>query len=238
VCYGVPMTHCASENLFPAEGVGWSAPEPLPLSFESERLVIRAYTADDVVEMQRVIAESREHLIPWLPWCKTGHLDVESSLAEVMGWRMEFRKPMVLNRMVLGVYLKETGELVGGSGIHDIRRDTASCETGYWISPNHTRRGYALEACCRTISWALGSQASGGMGLRRVRVYTSDQNEASAKLCEKLGITAEVHQRDDYFVESVGLTTRLGWGVLAREWDCERHCARVRIKGRIRRGLG
>jgi RimJ/RimL family protein N-acetyltransferase len=218
------MTHCSSENLFPAEGLGWTPPDPLPLSFESERLVIRAYTADDVVEMQRVVSASRDHLIPWLPWCRTGHLDVESSLAEVMGWRMDFRKPMTISRIVLGVYLKETGELIGGSGIHDIRRDTASCETGYWMSPSHLRKGYTLEACQRTISWALTSQESGGMGLRRVRVYTSDQNQASSKLCEKLDITAEVHQRDDYFVEGVGLTTRLGWGVLASEWDCDRHC--------------
>jgi len=219
------MTHCASENLFPAEGVGWTAPDPLPLSFESDRLVIRAYTADDVIEMQRVISESREHLLPWLPWARTTHLDVESALAEIMGWRMEFRKPLTLNRMVLGVYLKSSGELIGGSGIHDIRRDTASCETGYWMSPKHLRKGYTLEACRRTISWALESQASGGMGLRRVRVYTSDKNEASSKLCEQLGITAEVRQRDDYFVEGVGITTRLGWGVLASEWDCEKHCA-------------
>ncbi len=220
------MTHCASEHLFPADGLGWTAPDPLPLSFESERLILRAYTPEDAAEMQRVISESRAHLTPWLSWCRTGHLDVESSLAEIMQWRMEFRKPMTLNRIVLGVYLKETGELVGGSGIHDIRRDTASCETGYWMSPKHVRKGYTLEACRRTISWALESQDKGGMGLARVRIYTSDKNEPSAKLIEKLGIAAEVRQRNDYFVEGVGVTTRLGWGVLTSEWDCDRHCAR------------
>jgi len=188
-------------------------------------LIIRAYTPDDVIEMQRVIEESRSHLLPWLPWSIAGHLDVESSLAEVMGWRMELRDLDKLNRLVLGVYLKETGELIGGSGIHDIRRDTASCETGYWMSKHHLRKGYTLEACARTISWALESQQNGGMGLRRVRIYTSDQNIPSTKLANKLGITQEVRQRDDYFVDTVGITTRLGWGVLASEWDIEHHHA-------------
>ena len=172
-----------------------------------------------------MVDASRDHLIPWLPWCRTGHLDVESSLSEIMTWRMEFRDLSKLNRVILGVYLKETGELIGGSGIHDIRRDTASSETGYWIASSHTRQGFTEEACRRTISWALESQSSGGMGLRRIRVYTSEQNEPSSKLVEKLGITEEVRQRDDYFVDGVGVTTRLGWGVLKDEWDCEQHCA-------------
>lgn len=219
------MTHCSSENLFPAKGLAWTAPDPLPLSFESDRLIIRAYTAEDVVEMQRVVEESRDRLTPWLPWCRTGHLDVESSLAEVMQWRMDFRKPMMISRIVLGVYLKETEELVGGSGIHDIRRDTASCETGYWAATGHTQKGYTEEACRRTISWAMAAQDQGGMGLRRVRIYTSGANEPSSRLAAKLGVTKEVEQRDDYFVEDVGLTTRLGWGVMFDEWDCDRHCA-------------
>lgn len=219
------MTHCASENLFPSEGLGWTPPDPLPLSFESDRLLIRAYLPEDAKEAQRVVDSSRDHLTPWLPWCRTAHLDPESSLSDIMIWRMEFRDLSKLNRIILAVFLKETGELIGGTGIHDIRRNTASCETGYWIAKDHTRKGYTSEACRRTISWALSAQSAGGMGLRRVRIYTSDQNTASTNLVNKLGITAEVHQRDDYFVQGIGLTTRLGWGVLTDEWDCQNHCA-------------
>ena len=219
------MTHCSSENLFPTEGLGWTAPDPLPLNIESERLVLRTYTLADVPQLYRVINETRNHLIPWLPWCKSGYLDLESSTHEISTQVMELRDPKKLARVIFGVFLKETGELIGGSGIHDIRRDTASCETGYWMAKSHTRKGYALEACRRTISWALTPQPQGGMGLRRVRIYTSDHNIPSSSLIAKLGITPEVHQRDDYFIEGIGCTGRLGWGVLADEWDCDRHRA-------------
>lgn len=219
------MTHCSSENAFPAVGFDWSPPSPLPLHIHSERLVIRTYTRGDIETVYRVVNETREHLIPWLPWCRSGYLDMDSATQEVANQIMELRNPMTLHRVIFGVFLKDTGELIGGSGIHDIRRDTASCETGYWITSQHTRNGYAEEACRCTISWAMQDQAHGGMGLRRVRAYCSERNVASTKLLEKLGLTHEVHQRDDYFVEGLGCTDRLGWGVLKNEWDCTKHCA-------------
>ncbi|MCR9074545.1 MAG: GNAT family N-acetyltransferase [bacterium] len=219
------MTHCSSENQFPAAGFEWTAPDPLPLRIESDRLLLRTYTLDDVEEVYRVVNETREHLIPWLPWCRAGYTDIDASTHEIATFIMELRKPMELSRVIFGVFLKDTGELIGGSGIHDIRRDTASCETGYWISKSHTRMGYGEEACRRTISWAMQDQLKGGMGLRRVRIYCSGENKASTRLIEKLAIRAEVIQRDDYYVEGVGCTDRLGWGVLRSEWDCDRHRA-------------
>ncbi len=219
------MTHCSSENLFPSEGLGWEAPDPLTLRIESNRLVMRTYTLDDIEQCHRVINATREHLIPWLPWCRGGYLDIESSTHEISRQIMELRDLKNLSRVIFGVFLKGTGELVGGSGIHDIRRDTASCETGYWVAQSHTRKGYAQEACRRTISWALTPQTRAGMGLRRVRIYTSDRNIPSSSLIAGLGITPEVRQRDDYYIEGVGCTDRLGWGVLADEWDCQNHRA-------------
>ena len=219
------MTHCASEIQFPPEGLGWTPPDPLPLRIESERLLIRTYTRDDIEELYQLVNATRDHLIPWLPWCQSGYRDMDTATQEIVNMIMELREPMKLHRVIFGVFLKKTGELIGGSGIHDIRRDTASCETGYWIAKTHTRQGYTEEACRRTISWAMQDQAKGGMGLRRVRLYCSDQNTGSAKLIEKLGITAEVMQRDDYFVEGIGCTNRLGWGVLKSEWDCKNHRA-------------
>lgn len=217
------MTRCSSENQFPSTGLDWVAPEPLPLRIESERLVLRTYTLEDVEEVYRVVNETRDHLIPWLPWCRTGYTDMDVSTHEISTFIMEMRKPMELARVIFGVFLKDTGELIGGSGIHDIRRDTASCETGYWIAQKHTRRGYGGEACRRTISWALQHQEHGGMGFQRVRIYCSDQNEASTRLIGSLGIRKEVEQRADYFVEGIGCTGRLGWGVMREEWDCEHH---------------
>lgn len=220
------MTHCASENLFPSEGLGWKAPDPLSCELESERLIIRGYRLGDAQEVFDAISDSREgHLLPWMPWCKDNHRTLESTTKYICEQMLSLANPATFNNVGTAIFCKESGRFIGGSGVHDVRRDTASCETGYWIRRDAIGNGYAREACARTISWALSSHAKGGLGLQRVRLYCSANNVHSSTLIDQLGITSEVRQRNDYYIESIGLTDRLGWGVLCDEWDCEKHCA-------------
>lgn len=220
------MTRCASENLYPADGLGWTAPDPVVCQLESDRLIIRCYELGDAQELFDAINESRDgHLLPWMSWCKTNHRTIESTTKYVCDQILSASEPMTFNSLGTGIFSKDTGRLLGGSGVHDIRKDTASCETGYWIRRDAIGNGYAREACARTISWAFQSQSKGGLGLARLRIYCSDKNTPSTNLIEKLNITSEVRQRNDYYIESIGVTDRLGWGVLANEWDCDRHCS-------------
>ena len=48
------------------------------------------------------------------------------------------------------------------------------------------------------------------------------------RVIEKLGVRKEVEMVDDYWVDGVGLTTRMGWGVMAGEWDTQNHHAIAR----------
>ncbi len=220
------MTHCNSENLFPVEGLGWTAPDPLICNLESERLIIRSYQLGDAQEVFDAINDSRDwHLLPWMPWCKDNHRTLESTTKYICEQNLAMANRATFNNVGTGIFCKDTGRFLGGSGVHDIRKDTASCETGYWIRRDAIGNGYAREACARTLSWALASHAKGGLGLQRVRIYCSGNNVHSCKLVEQLGITAEVRQRNDYYIETIGATDRLGWGVMANEWECEKHCA-------------
>ena len=218
------MTHCASENLYPASGLDWTPPDPIRCELESERLIVRGYRLEDAQQVFEAIAESRnDHLLPWMPWCKENHHTLESTAKYVCEQALSLMQPSSFNNVGTGIFCKTTGKFIGGSGVHDVRRDTASCETGYWIRKSEIGHGYAKEACARTISWALSSQTRGGLGLSRVRLYCSAANVHSKNLIEQLGIEQEVHQRSDYFIEGIGCTDRLGWGVLAEEWDTEKH---------------
>lgn len=222
------MTRCASEDRYASKGLGWTPPAPLPLPIETPRLTIRAYEPADAPECFRVVDDCRDSLLPWLPWARSDHLDEEASLRAILNWRAELRDTSVLKHIILGVWERDTGELVGGSGFHDVRADTASCETGYWTRPDRRGRGYALEATAHLLSACLRPQGEGGFGFRRVRIYCSSANGASKRIPEKLGLPPEVMQRRDYHVEGVGPTDRLGWGVLAEEWDADAHRMRAR----------
>ena len=213
------MARCDSEIKYPYEGLGWRPPDLTNIRFESERLLIRGYELSDVDAVYKAVNDCRPELRPWMPWADKDHLEPASTAQYITAQIMNTRKPETWVNVGLAIFLKETGEFIGGTGVHDVRRDTASCETGYWIVSKLTGNGYATEACRRTIDWALAPQDSNGLGLRRVRVFCSSHNIASMKVIEKLGIRKEVEMKDDYWIEGIGCSTRLGWGVMADEWN-------------------
>lgn len=219
------MARCDSETRYPSEGLGWRPPDLTTIRFETDRLVIRGYELSDIEALFRAVEACRATLRPWMAWAEKSHRELAETAQFVANQIVDTRTPETWAKVSLGVFLKEGGAFIGSTGVHDVRRDTASCETGYWIHADHRGRGYATEACRATISWALRAQDRNGLGLRRVRIFCAKENRASVRVIEKLGIRKEVEMPEDYWIEGVGLTTRMGWGVLAREWDTLTHGA-------------
>ena len=211
------MPRCASEQ-DTGQGLGWTPPDPFPARFETERLAVRTYGLDDVEALYEAVSTSREHLLPWLPWAKAEHADLTATTHFIAMQMMDLRNLAGLTKVIMGIFDKATGRLLGGTGVHGIYRDTACAETGYWVRADATGKGYCTEATAGVLSWALGAPGKGGLGLRRIIIYCSAENAASRRIPEKLGLRQEVEQREDYFVPGYGCTDRLGWGVMAGEW--------------------
>ncbi len=216
------MTRCANET-DTGLGLGWLPPEPFVIRFETPRLVVRGYELADAEALFEAVSSSREHLLPWMMWAREGHTDALSSAHYITTQIMALRDRAKFNNVGIGIFDKQTGRLLGGTGVHGIHRDTASAETGYWVRADATSKGICTESTAHVLSWALGDQSRGGLGLQRIVIYCSAANVASRRIPEKLGLRKEVEQRADYFVPGVGCTDRLGWGVLAEEWDCSQH---------------
>lgn len=195
----------------------------MPTRIETPRLTIRLARLDEIQACADVIAANIAHLHPWMLWAKGVEANPAALYKFIAEQHLGVSDPACLRELGLGVFLRESGTLIGGTGLHDIRPDTASAETGYWIAKPHTGNGYAEECCRHVLSWALRPPNQSGMGLRRVRIFCSSANKPSARVPEKIGLTREVTQRSDFFIEGHGVTDRLGWGVLADEWDCHTH---------------
>lgn len=224
------MTRCASEIERPDDGFEWRPPRRLAIRVETPRLVIRGYELDDAPAAFAAVNTSRQHLLPWLPWVDE-HRELAGTVRYIASQMVIASDPSTLtgdgSRMGLGVgiFERDGGAFVGGTGFNDVRPSTASAETGYWIRADRTGRGYCTEAMRHWLSWLLSPQdaGGGGLGLARVRIYCSSANAASRRVPEKLGLRQEVHQRADVLIPGLGVTDRLGWGVLREEWDCARH---------------
>jgi RimJ/RimL family protein N-acetyltransferase len=215
------MPRCAIEQ-DTGKGLGWTAPDPFEVDLSTERLRIRAWRLEDAPSLYEAVNASRTHLLPWMPWAE-GHRDPADTMLYVTQQVLAARAPGALTALGVGIFDRESGRVLGGTGFHGAHRDTATAEIGYWLRADATGRGYATEAAARVLSWCLAPQSAGGLGLARVVVYCSEANAASRRVAERLGLPEEVRQRRDYFVSGHGCTDRLGWGVLAEEWDVRTH---------------
>lgn len=201
----------------------WTPPKPFEIpTLETERLVVRAYRLEDAPAVYEAVAASREHLHPWMPWAK-GHQDLAETTKYVTEQVVAPRTPETLTDVGMGVFERDTGRFVGGSGFHNLDRAARCVETGYWVRADRVGRGYAGEACARVISWLLTPQARRGLGLDRVVLFCLGQNERSVRTIEKIGLRKELHQRRHKHADGLGVCDWLGWGVLRDEWDSTNH---------------
>src|SRR3954452_11299172 len=98
-------------------------------------LEVRPWTEDDAPALSRAIAESLEHLRPWMHWIA----DEPLSLEERRAWMLD----PAGNDEHYGLWLGD--RVVGGCGLHR-RLGPGALEIGYWVHAAFTRRGLATAA--------------------------------------------------------------------------------------------
>ncbi len=97
-----------------------------------------------------------------------------------------FTKPLAeLGFALLCVELKESGELIGISGL--VKRDSLDCvDLGFGFLQAHYGKGYASESALAVLEFARAE-----LGLTRLLGITSPDNIGSIKTLEKVGFVFE-----------------------------------------------
>jgi len=117
----------------------------------------------------------------------------------------------------LGIYLKNSLELIGDMGVHFLPPDDKQIEIGFTISPSHQRNGYATEAV-----HALLDHAFRNLGKHRVIASVDPKNTASVRLLEKMGMRKEGLFRKSIWT-GADWVDDLRYGLLAEEWTGADH---------------
>jgi RimJ/RimL family protein N-acetyltransferase len=143
-----------------------------PESFEAERLLIRCPLPGDGAEVYAAVSESLDELRPWMPWAR------ERLTADVEEENMRQARAAFLERrdLMLLLFLKGTGTLVGGSGLHRIDWSVPRFEIGYWCRTRFAGQGYITEAVRGITVFALDH-----LGARRVEIRCDSLNRRSAR---------------------------------------------------------
>lgn len=160
-----------------------------PDSFDSERLTIRSPRPGDGPALYQAIQESIEELRPWLPWANSEDPKPENAEITVRRAHTQF---LSREDLMLFLTLKETGQIIGGSGLHRIDWSIPKFEIGYWIHTAYSGKGYVTEAVEAITQFAFEQ-----LGAERVEIRCDSKNIRSAAIPRRLGFTHEGTLRAD-----------------------------------------
>lgn len=155
----------------------------VPLSFETERLTLRApLPQGDGRVVNEAINRSLNELKPWLGFAQVAPT-VEETEINLREAYVRFRKREAFRYLI---FHKESGELIGSTGFHNVDWEVPKGEIGYWVDTKHGGAGYITEAVKGLTELALSH-----IGFRRVEIRCESMNVKSRAIPEKLGYELE-----------------------------------------------
>ena len=160
----------------------------IPDQFESERLVIRWPRPGTGVLLNEAIRESFDDLKVWMPWAQTMQTLEESE--EYV--RQAHAKVITRTDLVLHLFRKDTGALIGCSGIHPKNWDVPKFEIGYWCRTSCQGQGYITEAVKAITTFGFDVLTA-----RRIEIRCDERNERSRRVAERAGYRLEAQFPND-----------------------------------------
>lgn len=142
--------------------------------FETEHLRVRRFEFEDARHLFENHLE--EEVKKWIP--NESYADMEETQEAI-----RFYVECVNSRRlpyVLAVELKETGELIGDTGVNEVEGKTDEVEIGYGISKKHSGKGYATE-----LLQAMTEFIAATFGIKILYGRVMHGNNASVRVLEK-----------------------------------------------------
>jgi ribosomal-protein-serine acetyltransferase len=172
----------------------------LPERIEGDGLLLRRWRVEDAELLGRAVAESVEHLRPWMPWAAEEPLTIAARRQLIASWERDWEGG---GDVVLGVF--SAAEVAGGTGLHR-RRGPGALEIGYWLHPAFVGRGIATATARLLTSTALALP-----GIDRVEIWHEIANHRSGAVPRRLGFEL-VGEVDG---DRVWRTTREAWRLVS-----------------------
>lgn len=147
-------------------------------TIRTRRLRLRPWEPTDAPALSAALAESREHLSPWLAWARDEPLPTAQRVDRIRRFRAQFD---LGSDFTYGVFDAATGAVLGGAGLHH-RVGPAAAEIGYWIHVAHTGQGLATE-----VAAALSLVGLRSLPYQKLEIRVVPDNEASARIPRRLG---------------------------------------------------
>lgn len=183
-----------------------------PFSLTTPRLILRCWKPADAPLMKAAIDANLDHLRPWMPWAHDEPSTLPTVVERVEKFARNFREG---RDFVYGIFHRDTGEILGGTGLHP-RNGPTDREIGYWLTEAATGQGFVSESCAALTSTAFAVWPE----LRTVTIVCNPANVRSAAVPARLGFSLlgnfpAKEPRPDREFDQIWRTTRGAW---TAEW--------------------
>ena len=169
-----------------------------PVNLSVDELVLRPWRDDDA---PAYCAAAQDPLMRRWHSPEAATLDgARARLARIAEWGTEHCSWAV----------EDAGVLVGSVSLHEIDRDQAEGEVGYWTAAAARGRGIAARCTDAVCRWGFAE-----LGLDRVQLFHAVENTASARVAAKAGFTLEGRLRRSYRYPDGVKHDELLWGRLS-----------------------
>jgi len=154
----------------------------MKLILETNNLLLRPFEMSDADELFEMDKNPNVHQYLWQK--PVEHID------EVYVYIAMVQKQYQENGIGrFSTLLKETGELIGWTGIkfvndHIENGNTNFYDYGYRLNPKFWGKGYATEASIAWLDYGFNQ-----MNIKEMNAYTHAENAASNRVLEKIGMT-------------------------------------------------
>ncbi|MFC3032057.1 GNAT family N-acetyltransferase [Pseudoalteromonas fenneropenaei] len=174
----------------------------LDTKIETERLILKTLVEEDAKELFAIFSD-HEVMKYWntKPW--TAIDEAKSFIAKSL------EATHSNTEVILGIYLKNTGQLLGKIMLFNYEKESRRAEIGFGVGRNFWGQGIVFEAGNALIEYAFNT-----LKLRRIEAEIDPDNISSGKALERLGFEKEGHLRQRWEVNGVVSDSAL-YGLLA-----------------------
>jgi ribosomal-protein-serine acetyltransferase len=178
---------------------------PLFDELQSERIIVRPYRESDAQALFEAVAESRDHIRPWLPFA-----DAHQTVEESRDWIIHQEANWLTHKdLILSIWEKATNRFLGGTGIHPKNWENRCFEIGYWLRASASGQGYMTEAVQLLTNYAFAS-----LSANRVEIHCDERNIRSAAIPRRLGFIQEARLRNHMAAPDGTLRTTLVFALI------------------------
>lgn len=176
------------------------------INISTERLVLKGIKLSDAESLFKY--RSKPEIFEFQNWKPQTLQDVKIFISENIAKVPNFPDTWYQ----LGVFIKQTDQLVGDIGIHFIDSDDKQAEIGYTLAQEYQGIGYAAEAVRGVLNYLFNN-----LKKHRITASVDPRNKKSIALLERIGMRKEAHFKKSLWFNEEWVDD-IVYAILEEEW--------------------